>query len=498
MKITEQIWGSVQTVLQAKLDESTFESWLKPIAYCDETTAEKLVVIVPTKFIRDWVKREYGEVIKEAIAEVIGFVPTIEYKIQPFAVTPAPVVEAKPQSAPAPVAAPAPAAPVAPQPVAQEPDDGVIKLNTHHIQPSYTKATTAPKKQETKQIDRLLEHSNVLDPRYTFDNFVIGKSNEFAYAAARRIAEGEDNTLYNPFFLHGGVGLGKTHLMHSIAHEVTEGGSGKKVLYMSSEKFLSQFVQSMRTNDMIEFKERFRTVDVLMIDDVQFLAGKEGTQEEFFHTFNALVDMNKRIILTADKSPHELAGIEDRLRSRLGCGLTTEVHSPGLETRLAILQSKAKNMGVELSNEVAMLLADKISSNVRELEGALNRLIAHSQLTQQEITIDTVHQLLQDLFRNYNKVITLDEIQKKIAEFYNIKMADMHSSRRSRDIARPRQIAMYLSKKLTSKSLPEIGRSFGGRDHTTVIHAVKSVEKLQLNDPSIAEDLKILENLLSK
>jgi chromosomal replication initiator protein len=235
-----------------------------------------------------------------------------------------------------------------------------------------------------------------------------------------------------------------------------------------------------------------------MIDDVQFLAGKEGTQEEFFHTFNALVDMNKKIILTADKSPHELAGIEDRLRSRLGCGLTTEVHIPGLETRLAILQNKAKNMGVELSNDVAMLLADKITSNVRELEGALNRLIAHSQLTQKDITIDTVHQLLQDLFRNYNKIITLDEIQKKIAEFYNIKMADMHSARRSRDIARPRQIAMYLSKKLTTKSLPEIGRSFGGRDHTTVIHAVKAVDKLIMSDPSIAEDIKILENLLSK
>jgi chromosomal replication initiator protein len=475
MKITQQIWGSVQSLLQEKLDNSTFESWLKPIAFSDDTTAENLVLIVPTKFMRDWVKREYGQIIKESIEQVIGSNPSIEFKIQPFAAAQTETLVAKKQ--------------------AEEQEDEVIKHNTHHIQPKTTR--TEPKK-EQKAPETLLAHSNVLDPRYTFDNFVIGKSNEFAYAASRRISEGEDNTLYNPFFLHGDVGLGKTHLMHAMAHQITESGLGKKVLYMSSEKFLSQFVQSMRTNDMIEFKERFRTVDVLMIDDVQFLAGKEGTQEEFFHTFNALVDMNKRIILTADKSPHELSGIEDRLRSRLGCGLTTEVHRPGLETRLAILQSKSKNMGVELSSDVAMLLADKISSNVRELEGALNRLIAHSQLTQQEITIDTVHQLLQDLFRNHNKIITLDEIQKKIAEYYNIKMADMHSARRSRDITRPRQIAMYLSKRLTAKSLPEIGRSFGGRDHTTVIHAVKAVDKLQLADPSIAEDLKILENLLSK
>lgn len=485
MKITEQIWSSVQTVLQTKLDASTFESWLKPIAFSDETTAEKLVVLVPTKFMKDWVTREYNQVIKDSIVEVIGLSPSIEYRVKPFQV--APVEETVAVSSTHVVHNPVVSTPVA-TPVAPAVREE-IKAQSQEI---------TKKSKPTAKPDSLLEHSNVLDPRYTFDNFVVGKSNEFSYAAARRIAESEDNTLYNPFFLHGGVGLGKTHLMHAIAHQVTEAGAGKKVLYMSSEKFLSQFVQSMRTNEMTEFKERFRTVDVLMIDDVQFLAGKEGTQEEFFHTFNALVDMNKRIILTADKSPHELSGIEDRLRSRLGCGLTTEVHIPGIETRLAILQSKAKNMGVELSNDVAMLLADKISSNVRELEGALNRLIAHSQLTQQEITIDTVHQLLQDLFRNYNKIITLDEIQKKIAEFYNIKMADMHSSRRSRDIARPRQIAMYLSKRLTSKSLPEIGRSFGGRDHTTVIHAVKAVEKLQNTDPSIAEDLKILENLLSK
>ncbi len=490
MRITAQIWGTVQTLLQDKMDASTFESWLKPIAFCEDTTEDKLVVLVPTKFMKDWVTREYKEVISQSIQEVIGQVPTIEFKVQPFQVQPqdnnlvveqVEVVEKTPTPAPAPT------------PVAQP-----QQFNTHIAPMPAPVPVAAPAPVQVAQPDAMLEHSTVLDPRYTFDNFVVGKSNEFAYAAARRIAESEDNTMYNPFFLHGGVGLGKTHLMHAIAHEVTKVGSGRKVLYMSSEKFLSQFVQSMRTNDMIEFKERFRSVDVLMIDDVQFLAGKEGTQEEFFHTFNALVDMNKKIILTADKSPHELSGIEDRLRSRLGCGLTTEVHIPGLETRLAILQNKAKNMGVELSNDVAMLLADKITSNVRELEGALNRLIAHSQLTQKEITIDTVHQLLQDLFRNYNKIITLDEIQKKIAEFYNIKMADMHSARRSRDIARPRQIAMYLSKKLTTKSLPEIGRSFGGRDHTTVIHAVKAVDKLIMSDPSIAEDIKILENLLSK
>ncbi|MCP4355888.1 MAG: chromosomal replication initiator protein DnaA [Proteobacteria bacterium] len=474
MKVTQEIWGSVKTVLKQELGDSTYESWLKPISFGDESDESKLILRVPTKFMRDWIVREYSSNIKNSVLEVIGTAPIIEYQVKPFEFKPDDDLNLSPEKT---------QENNSEQSISNEPDN-IEQKNL----------TVA---EESKQ-DELLEHSNILDPRYTFDNFIVGKSNEFAYAAARNIAESDDNKLYNPFFLHGGVGLGKTHLMHGMAHHIMQSGKGKRVLYMSSEKFLQQFTQSMRFNNMVEFKERFRSVDILMVDDFQFLAGKNATQEEFFHTFNALVDMNKRIILTADKSPHELSGIEDRLRSRLGCGLSTEVHIPGVETRLAILQSKAKSMKVELSNDVSMLLADRITSNVRELEGALNRLVAHSQLTQQEVTIDTVHKLLQDLFRNSSKIITLDEIQKKAAEYYNIRMSDMHSARRSRDIARPRQIAMFLSKKLTSKSLPEIGRSFGGRDHTTVIHAVKAVEKLKSADPTIEEDLKILENLLSK
>ena len=342
----------------------------------------------------------------------------------------------------------------------------------------------------------IMSQGNPLDPRFTFDNFVVGRSNEFAFQAARRIAESGD-VIYNPFFLYGGVGLGKTHLMQAIARQIYTTNPKAKILYISAEKFMNHFIRSIRDKNTHSFKQAFRSVDILMVDDIQFLGGKGSTQEEFFHTFDTLISEGKQIILTADKSPHELKNVEERLRSRLGWGLATEMHPPTLETRIAILEKKSQALGIELNRDVSMFLADRISSNVRELEGALNRLVAHSTLIQQALTVETAQDLLKDLFRTYNHVVTLEEIQKKVTEYYNLRIADMHSVRRTKAIARPRQIAMYLSKKLTTRSYPEIGKSFGGRDHTTVMHAVKTIEKLLKTDPAIQEDVPLLEKLLS-
>jgi chromosomal replication initiator protein len=301
---------------------------------------------------------------------------------------------------------------------------------------------------------------------------------------------------FNPLFLYGGVGLGKTHLMHAIAHHIRERNPQRTVLYLSAEKFMYRFIRALRTQDTMSFKEQFRSVDVLMIDDVQFIAGKDATQEEFFHTFNALVDQGRQIVISADKSPSDLEGIEERLRSRMACGLVADIHATTYELRLGILHSKAEQMGVIIPQKVMEFLAHKITSNVRELEGALNRVVAHSQLVGRAITLETTQEVLQDLLRASDRRITIEEIQKKVAEHFTIKLAEMSSARRSRQVARPRQIAMYLAKQLTSRSLPEIGRKFGGRDHTTVMHAVKKVEELKETDQNFAEDVELLRRML--
>ncbi|MBI1363858.1 MAG: chromosomal replication initiator protein DnaA [Proteobacteria bacterium] len=465
MRLTTEHWNAIHEHLKAEVGDSCFESWLLPLKLADEQPEGNTTVAVkvPTRFMRDWVIRHYTDVLRKAIVDVTGLDMTVDYIVTP------------PAAASAQAATPAAKA--------------------------AAKAETAPKV-TTKKAEKapvsspVLEGGNILDPRYTFDNFVTGKSNEFAYHAAKRIAESDD-IAYNPFFLHGGVGLGKTHLMHAIAWQIHAQTPKRRVMYTSSEKFVYQFVRALKDKKTIDFKDAFRSVDVLMIDDIQFIAGKDASQEEFFNTLNALFDQRKQVIVTADKSPLELDGFEDRLRSRLGWGLTTEVHRPDLETRVAILESKAQNMKIDLPRDVALFLADKIASNVRELEGALNRLVAHTTLVHQPITLATTQELLKDLFRVYNRAVTIDEIQMKVAEFYRIKLHEMHSSRRSRDVARPRQIAMYLAKTLTSKSYPEIGKAFGGRDHTTVMHAVKHIEGLRDSDPSLKEDVKILENMLT-
>jgi chromosomal replication initiator protein len=343
-------------------------------------------------------------------------------------------------------------------------------------------------------------HFAGLDQRFTFENFVVGKPNELAHAAARRVAEACANPVhtvpFNPLFLYGGVGLGKTHLMHAVAWHVRRHACDRKVIYLSAEKFMYQFIRALRFKSTMDFKEQFRSVDLLMIDDVQFISGKESTQEEFFHTFNALVDQNRQIVISADKSPSDLEGLEERMRSRLGWGLVADLHPTTYELRLGILQSKAEQSGIRIAQKVMEFLAHKITSNVRELEGALNRIIADMQLIGREVTLETAQELLRDLLRSCERRVTIDEIQRRVAEHFNIRLSEMTSERRARAVARPRQIAMYLAKQLTTRSLPEIGRKFGGRDHTTVMHAVRKIEELTLSDRALAEDVELLRRML--
>ena len=350
--------------------------------------------------------------------------------------------------------------------------------------------------ENTPSKDKFYDLSAGLDPRYTFANFVVGKPNELAFAVARRTAESE-KVAFNPLFLYGGVGLGKTHLMHAIAWHIRQQNPARKVMYLSAEKFMNRFVQALRFRDTISFKEQFRSVDVLMIDDVQFISGKESTQEEFFHTFNALVEDGRQVIVSADKSPTDLEGMEERLRSRLGWGMVADIHPADYELRLGILQSKAEQAQVEISDKVLEFMAHRIVSNVRELEGALNRILAHAMLIGREITIDSTADLLADLLRASSRQISVDVIQKRVAAHYGVRVSEMFSARRARNIARPRQIAMYLAKNLTSLSYPEIGRQFGGRDHTTVMHAVKTIENLMKSDAQLSEDVELIKSILA-
>ena len=345
-------------------------------------------------------------------------------------------------------------------------------------------------------IDAYDDWGGRLDPRLTFSNFVVGGPNNFAYAAAKRMAETE-SPVFNPLFLYGGVGLGKTHLMHAIGWEMRERFPKRRVVYLSAEVFMHRFIKALRHRNTTQFKEEFRSIDVLMIDDVQFIGGKDSTQEEFFHTFNALIDQNKKIIISADKSPMDLSGMEERLRSRLNWGMVADIHPTTFELRVGILQAKAEQQGLDLPQNVIEFLAHKITTNVRELEGALNRLSAYSTLINAPITIDSIYDVLGDVLRASTRQVSIAEIQREVAKHYNIRLDEMHSRRRSRNIVHPRQVAMYLAKNLTSNSYPEIGQYFGGRDHTTVMHAVGKIEKMLIEDQRISDDLKILKSLLN-
>jgi chromosomal replication initiator protein len=453
-------WARVRGRLRAEVGDAAFRSWLKPLTMVGAKNGVARMS-VPTRFMRDWVVSNYAERIQVLWQDEDVGIERVEIVVQPPP-RPAP----KPECAPKAVESrPARQPVVAPAVARSEADNSYRDLS-------------AP-----------------LDRRFTFEDFVVGKSNELAYAAARRVAEA-GSVPFNPLFLYGPVGLGKTHLMHAIAWEIGARYPKRRIIYLSAEKFMYQFVRALRTKDTVAFKDQFRSVDVLMIDDVQFIGGREATQEEFFHTFNALVDQNRQVVISADKSPSDLEGVEERMRSRLGWGLVADIHPTTYELRLGILQAKAERTEPEIPAKVLEFLAHKITSNVRELEGALNRIVAHATLVGRPITLESSQELLHDLLRANDRRVTIEEIQKRVSEHFNVRVTDMHSARRARAVARPRQVAMYLSKQLTARSLPEIGRKFGGRDHTTVMHAVRKIEELKSTDPGFAEDVELLRRML--
>ena len=443
-------WGQVREELIKRVGKNNYATWIEPLRF---TTLKDGVARfeVPTSFFGDWVQRNYADHIRTHLVNAGEEVDRLEFAVASSAVD-------------RPVRTPAPAA----KPARSRNDDDL---------------PGAP-----------------LDARFTFDSFVVGKPNELAHAAARRVAEGGVAT-FNPLFLYGGVGLGKTHLMHAIAHELQTGSPDLRVLYLSAEQFMYRFVQALRDKQIMDFKELFRSVDVLMVDDVQFIAGKDSTQEEFFHTFNALVDQNKQIVISADRAPGEIKDLEDRIKSRMQCGLVVDLHPTDYELRLGILQQKVEYYrqqyrGLKMADGILEFLAHRITTNVRVLEGALTRLFAFASLVGREITLDLAQDCLADILRSSDRKLSIEEIQRKVAEHYNIRLSDMIGPKRLRNIARPRQVAMYLAKQLTPRSLPEIGRRFGGRDHTTIIHGVRKIEELMASDSQLNDDLNLLKRLL--
>jgi chromosomal replication initiator protein len=458
-------WVRVCGRLRTEFGEATYRSWFKPLRF-KEKVGFSACIAVPTRFVRDWVVANHADRIASIWNQLNPDIRKVEVVVESSK------VETTERS-------------------------GVtgVKGVAGHIPSTRGQAASVEEIPVAVPVDDRNAIIAALDPRFTFKNFVVGKPNEFAHAAARRVAEAE-RVPFNPLFLYGGVGLGKTHLMHAIAWHIKARDPARRVLYLSAEKFMYQFIRALRFKDTMAFKEQFRSVDVLMIDDVQFISGKDSTQEEFFHTFNALVDQNHQVVISADKSPSDLEGLEERLRSRLGWGLVADIHPTTYELRLGILEAKAEQLSAAIPHKVMEFLAHRITSNVRELEGALNRLVAHGTLVGRDVTLEMTQEVLHDLLRATDRRVTIEEIQKRVAEHYNIRLSDMHSARRSRAVARPRQVAMYLAKQLTTRSLPEIGRKFGGRDHTTVMHAVRKVDELRALDAGFGDDVELLRRML--
>ncbi|NOZ65757.1 MAG: chromosomal replication initiator protein DnaA [Alphaproteobacteria bacterium] len=446
----EEDWSRVLGRLKAEFEDSVFNSWFKPLALVNIEDG-CAIMAAPTRFMRNWLQSNYADRIRSAWTSENSGVSDIDFVVLSGFSNRAAAVDIE-------------------MPKVQKPI-----------------ASAVPSKES--------EFGAPLDPRFTFDSFIVGKSNELAYAAARRVAENKE-VHFNPLFLHGGVGLGKTHLMHAIAWANKERFPDRRVVYLSAEQFMYQFITSIRYKDTMSFKQKFRSVDLLMIDDLQFIANKQSTQEEFFHTFNTLIDHSRQVVISADRSPTDMEGIEERIRSRLGWGLVADIHPTEYELRLGILQQKANKVPeVDISLSVLEFLARRITSNVRELEGALNRMIAHATLIGREVTLEMTQEVLQDLLRANVRRVSIDEIQRRVADYFNIRLSDLLSARRARQVARPRQVAMYLAKQLTAKSLPHIGRQFGGRDHTTVMHAVKRIDELRLADSDLEEDIQHLERI---
>ncbi|WP_458791926.1 chromosomal replication initiator protein DnaA [Yoonia sp. MH D7] len=446
--MTNDMWGKILDTLKTTVGANNFSNWIEPLEFV-ALSGSVVTFKVPTTFIGNYVQQNFGEQIIYEMNRAGTSVNRLT-----FTATGAARLAAKP-------------------------------------------ANDAPK---ATRVDDIA--GSPIDARFTFDTFIVGKPNELANAAARRVAEGGPVT-FNPLFLYGGVGLGKTHLMHAIAHELQRRSPELNVLYLSAEQFMYRFITALRERKMMDFKQLFRSVDVLMVDDVQFMAGKDSTQEEFFHTFNALVDAKKQIIISADRAPGEIKDLEERIKSRMQCGLVVDLHPTDYELRLGILQSKVevyRNQypGLTISTGVLEFLAHRISTNVRVLEGALTRLFAFASLVGREITLELTQDCLSDVLKASDRKVTVEEIQRKVSEHYNIRLSEMIGPKRVRNYARPRQMAMYLAKHMTSRSLPEIGRRFGGRDHTTVMHGVKRIEELKAIDSQIADDLELLRRALEE
>ena len=431
------LWDQILSRVEMKLNRHSFYTWFKPTSFVS-VDSSTVTVRVPNGLFKEWLTKHYSGVISEAIGEVRQGGLAVNFVVEVGS------------------------------------DASAIPLSTEEAAAFEAAAPSLPSS---------TPGSVGLNPRYAFDSFIVGSSNQFAHAACRAVAEAPSRS-YNPLFIYGGVGLGKTHLMHAIGQYVLRHNSSLKLTYISAERFMNEMINAVRFDRIIDFRERYRTVDVLLVDDVQFIAGKEGTQTEFFHTFNALYDSQKQIVISSDCPPHEIPSLEDRLRSRFEWGLIADIQSPDLETRVAILKKKADAEAVPLADDVAIYIAGKIKSNIRELEGSLIRLIAYASLTGQQISLPLAQEVLKNVLSHEEKAVTIEIIQKFVAEHYNLKLTELKSRNNSKSVAMPRQVAMYLCKSLTRSSLPEIGRSFGGKHHSTVIHSIRKVEDLRKKDPN--------------
>ena len=441
-------WNYCLERLEGELSPQQFNTWIRPLHAIEDSSTIRL--LAPNRFVMDWVREQYLSFIKEILKN------------------------------------------------ADESNDINIDLEvgSHSFSPPTLKTQTNPASTQSFSSTRPVRYSNNLNPGFSFDTFVGGKSNQLARAASVQVSENPGNS-YNPLFIYGGVGLGKTHLMHAIGHSILQRSPSSNIVYLHSERFVADMVKALQHNTINEFKRHYRSVDALLIDDIQFFARKERSQEEFFHTFNALLEGQHQVVLTCDRYPKEVDGLEERLKSRFGWGLTVAIEPPELETRVAIINKKASLSGITLPDNVSFFIASRFRSNVRELEGALNRVVANSNLTGNPITLDLVHDALKDLLLLQDKQVSIENIQKTTAEYYKIRVADLLSKRRNRSIARPRQLAMALAKELTSHSLPEIGDAFGGRDHTTVLHACRRIAELRTTEQRIEEDYNNLGKILT-
>jgi chromosomal replication initiator protein len=491
--VSLDLWQQCVELLRDELPAQQFNTWIRPLQI--EAEGDELRIYAPNRFVLDWVNEKYlGRLLELLDERSNGQAPALSLLIgskrSATAARPAPTQAVQLPSAP--TVSPSPAI-ILPTPAQMNVVSSVDEPSRASFDPMRGASGQLPpaRTERTVQVEGGLKHTSYLNRTFTFDNFVEGKSNQLARAAAWQVADNPKHG-YNPLFLYGGVGLGKTHLMHAVGNHLLKKNPNAKVVYLHSERFVADMVKALQLNAINEFKRFYRSVDALLIDDIQFFAKKERSQEEFFHTFNALLEGGQQVILTSDRYPKEIDGLEERLKSRFGWGLTVAVEPPELETRVAILMKKADQAKVDLPHDAAFFIAQRIRSNVRELEGALKRVIAHAHFMGRDITIELIRESLKDLLALQDKLVSIDNIQRTVAEYYKIKISDLLSKRRSRSVARPRQVAMALSKELTNHSLPEIGDAFGGRDHTTVLHGCRKIAQLRESDADICEDYKNL------